>query len=616
MLRKTFMQIIILFGLIDCSGNTEHPAYRISGKIVPAIEGVVLTLSGEKTDFSITDTNGRYTLAGLEPGAYTVAPSHIEYIFSPQNRSVTLNTEDVAGVDFAATAIDEDLFSISGTITGDIRAGVSLKLSNGLSVTSNFEGEYSFSNVNNGFYTITPSLDGYTFVPVDRQVTVAEEDVVGVDFVVNQVDKYRLSGTISGEIQEGVSIHIAGIDTQTTNQDGEYQFSNLPPGDYTVYPTLAGYIFQPTSQKTTIEDNDISGIDFIAMSNRGPIVGSCPVFPADNPWNTPVDGLDLHPKSQNIIAKMPNKGLHLDFGAKYEGHLNGIPYHVVSGNQKLVNITYKGEGLSESYPGESDCGPMPIPSSATVENSPDWGMQNGSSDRHVIIVDIDNCVLYELYLAHMNPDGSWYCGGSAIFDLYSNSYRPMGWTSADAAGLPIFPGLVRWYEVENAIVNQGDLGHALRFTMMTTRGAFILPATHFASSNFDEYIPPMGMRFRLRADFDITTFSKKNKVLLRTLKKYGMILADNGGDWFISGVPNQKPCDPAETDCQGPSEGWSSDDFSEIKGNVFGNDFEVVNTGKEYSGDPGIVEAANEIEALVPIDCTPPWQTGLSCACY
>ncbi len=355
----------------------------------------------------------------------------------------------------------------------------------------------------------------------------------------------------------------------------------------------------------------------ITPPSVGPMIGNCPINPPDNPWNMRVDDLQVHPDSAQIIANMaPNKGLHRDWGPKWAGSLNGIPYHVVNAGQPMVDIFYGGPGVSEAYADESDCGPMPIPPDVTVEGATNWNTQDGEGDRHVLVIDVDACMLYELYLARPNGDGTWNCGTSAVYDLTSNDLRPMGWTSADAAGLPILPGLARWDEVENAVSVDGDFGHALRFTMETTRRAFILPATHFASSNTNPFVPPMGLQVRLKSDFDISGFSPKNQALLRTLKRYGMILADNGGDWFISGVPDEKPCDPGDADCTSTGGSWTSDEHEELKDNVHGRDFEIVWTGKTYVDWAGVEEAAAENPALQPVMCQPPMQTGLACACY
>lgn len=277
----------------------------------------------------------------------------------------------------------------------------------------------------------------------------------------------------------------------------------------------------------------------------GASLGGVRAFPDDNPWNRDVSTDPIDPNSDNLIASIGlSTGLHPDFGTVYDGHPNGIPYVVVAGNQPKISIS------SFDYADESDVGPYPIPDDAPIE-----GGSNSDGDRHVIIVDRDNFILYELYSAFFSA-GRWSAGSGAIFDLKTNTLRPAGWTSADAAGLPIFPGLVRYDEV----VEQGEIKHALRFTVQRSRRAYVSPARHFASSNTDANLPPMGMRVRLKQSFDISRFPASVQVILVGLKKYGMFVADNGSNWFISGAPDPR---------------WSDDDLATIR-NVHGSDFEVV----------------------------------------
>ena len=274
--------------------------------------------------------------------------------------------------------------------------------------------------------------------------------------------------------------------------------------------------------------------------------GDVAIFPDDNPWNQPVDKLKVHPKSEQYIGSIgANKGLHPDFGAPSNGIPSGIPYCFASKDQKRVPVKFE-------YPDESDPGPYPIPDDAPIEGGP-----KSDGDRHVLIIDPDGKKLYELF-SIFKTAGGWKAGSGAIFDLTSNRLRPAGWTSADAAGLPIFPGLVRHDEVE-----QGEIRHALRFTIVKSQRAYINPATHWASSSSDPNRPPMGLRLRLKADVDISHFPREDRVILQALKTYGMIVADNGSDWFITGAP-----DPH----------WDDDVLHQI-GKIKGHDFEAVDTG-------------------------------------
>ncbi len=277
----------------------------------------------------------------------------------------------------------------------------------------------------------------------------------------------------------------------------------------------------------------------------GPTLVGCPAFPADNIWNTRVDRLPVDGRSADYIATIgPDVGLHPDFGSgTWNGGPIGIPFAVVPGTQPPVPVSFE-------YVDESEPGPYPIPSDAPIEGGP-----ASSGDRHVLIVDRDRCRLYELYAAYPQPDGSWRAGSGAVFDLRSNALRPATWTSADAAGLPILPGLVRYEEVA-----AGAIRHALRFTASRTQRAYVWPARHYASSGTDPVLPPMGQRFRLKAGFDVSPFPTRVQVILAALKVYGLILADNGSNWFTSGVPDER---------------WDNDELHAL-GQVQGHDFEAV----------------------------------------
>mgnify|MGYP005854328003 FL=1 len=271
-----------------------------------------------------------------------------------------------------------------------------------------------------------------------------------------------------------------------------------------------------------------NGVDTRDLSGSSPRLTGCDVFPTDNVWNAAVDKLPVAEQSAAYVASIGiSAHLHADFGSgdwpSGSGSPIGIPYATVPGNQPRVAVTF-------DYDDESDPGPYPVPPDAPIE-----GGLESDGDRHVLIVDRDRCLLYELFYAYPQPDGSWQAGSGAVFDLKSNALRQAGWTSADAAGLSILPGLVRYEEVA-----AGEIKHALRFTAPKTRRAYVWPARHYASSLTGEQYPPMGQRFRLRADYDVSSFSPEVQVILRALKKYGMMLADNGSAWFISGVPDER----------------------------------------------------------------------------
>ena len=276
-------------------------------------------------------------------------------------------------------------------------------------------------------------------------------------------------------------------------------------------------------------------------------LGSCTVLPSDNPWNTDISAAPLNANSNNYIAQILADGpdfLHADFGG---GGAYGIPYVTVAGTEPKVPVTFV------DWPRESDPGPYPVPLGAPVE---------GGSDRHVIAVDRDHCVLYEMFNAWSRGD-HWDASNGAKFDLRSNALRPDTWTSADAAGLPIFAGLARYDEVAS-----GQINHALRVTFNQTQNGFIHPATHQASSSTNPNRPPMGLRLRLKAGYDISGFHGQARVILNALKKYGLINADNGTNWYVTGSSDSR---------------WDDNDLNQLK-TVPGSAFEVIDSGPILTG--------------------------------
>jgi hypothetical protein len=283
-------------------------------------------------------------------------------------------------------------------------------------------------------------------------------------------------------------------------------------------------------------------IALVGSTAGSPRLAGCPAFPASNPWNQRVDRLPLAKSSAAVVDSIgADTGLHPDFGSGLlDGAPIGIPITTVRAGVPRVRVSF-------DYADQSDRGPYPIPANVKIE---------GGGDRHALIVDSSTCTLYELYALQRGGRG-WHAGSGAIWSLRSNRVRPAGWTSADAAGLPIAPGLVRWSEVA-----AGHIDHALRFTVERTRRAYVYPARHYASDLTDPNLPPMGLRVRLRADYPIAGFPRQARIVLTALKRYGMIVADNGSSWYISGEPNAR---------------WSNDDLHTL-GRVPGSAFEVVNT--------------------------------------
>lgn len=276
-------------------------------------------------------------------------------------------------------------------------------------------------------------------------------------------------------------------------------------------------------------------------------------FPADSLWNTDISSAPVDPNSNAIINFIGSGiGVHADFGAgQYQGSTIGIPYLVVGAQQAPVTINFT------AYGSESDPGPMPIPVSAPIEGYPN----PGTGDRHVLVLDNSSCFLYELYSSYPQTS-TWNAASAAVWDLLSNEQRPYTWTSADAAGLPIFPGLARYDEV-----SAGQISHALRFTLQNSSAAFIPPASHWAANSGNANAAPMGMRMRLKASFNVSGFSAANQVILKALKKYGMIMADNGSNMYLSGAPDDR---------------WDNNDLQNL-GQVTTSDFEVLQMTPLYT---------------------------------
>jgi hypothetical protein len=287
----------------------------------------------------------------------------------------------------------------------------------------------------------------------------------------------------------------------------------------------------------------VAAVPALAMPSEAPHERGCPIFPASNPLNQDISRAPVDPRSAQYVASIgADVHLHADFGTPPS---YGIPYAVVGPHQPKVPIRFS------EYGEESDPGPYPVPPNAPVEGAGEAG------DRHVLVLQAGACRLYELYNARRRGAG-WEAGSGAVFNLRSNALRPEGWTSADAAGLPIFPLLVRYPEVK-----AGRIDHALRVTVPRTQRGYVHPATHFASSSSDPALPPMGLRLRLKASFPLTGFHGQALVVLRALKRYGLIVADNGSPWYITGAPDPR---------------WHDKDLDQLK-TVPGSAFEAVRTG-------------------------------------
>jgi hypothetical protein len=301
-------------------------------------------------------------------------------------------------------------------------------------------------------------------------------------------------------------------------------------------------------------DGPSPNVNPVNSPSDGPTVANCRVFPADNPWNLDVSGLPVHANSDAYIDSIGRETrLHPDFGTEWEGAPIGIPYTVVDASRADVPITYT------AYGDESDPGPMPIPPDVAIEGGPD-----SDGDRHTLVIDRDTCTLYELYRA-FPTDSGFEAESGTVWDLGVNEHHPEGCTSSDAAGLPVFPGLARYDEV----VEKKAVLHALRFTVARSQRGYIFPARHYASQNTDPNLPPMGLRVRMKASYDCSSLSSEVQVLCTGLKRFGMIVADNGSNWYVSGAPDSR---------------WNDDHLNDFKG-ITGDAFEVVDTGETIVTD-------------------------------
>jgi len=319
---------------------------------------------------------------------------------------------------------------------------------------------------------------------------------------------------------------------------------------------IACLLYQSTSTLPARANQDQPSLK--SANPNPPVIAGCTIFPAINIWNTPVDALPLAARSADWVNSIGRTtGFHMDFGSgTWDGGPIGIPYNVADATTPTYTFDFY-------YPDESDPGPYPIPANYQIE----WG-----SDHHILVVDSSTCTLYEIYDGSVDGSGNWSGGSGAIWNLNSNALRPAGWTSADAAGLPILPGLVRYDEIASGAIN-----HAIRFTASSTNG-YIWPARHLTTDDPTKpQIPPMGARFRLKASFNISTYPPVLQVILQAMKTYGIILADNGSNWYISGAPDQR---------------WD-DDMLHLLDAVTGDDFEAVDTSglmiDPNSGQAGLI---------------------------
>ncbi len=509
---------------VDLAGNIVTVT-AVNGNFVgtvPTATAPPATATATATGTSIPPTATATATATLTPTPRTPTPTPSPTAKPPTATPVPATTTPGVG-------------TINGTVKYEKRtsqAGILVTLlaggptgANVAQKTTAADGVFQFANVAAGNYAIIVSASGYLGAVYTFGVNAAGITLNTVTLLAGNADGNGAIDLVdAGMIGANYKLTVPpGPASADFNGDGAINLVDL---------VMVGKNFGSTTQ--TITGPTVS-------ASSGPTIANCPVFPADNPWNQVVSGLAVHPNSANFIASINStkQFLHADFGSD---PTYGIPYVVVNGSQPKVPITFT------AYGDESDPGPYPIPANAPVE---------AGGDRHVLTIDGDNCMLYEMFGAAYNGSG-WNADSGAVFNFRSNALRTLGWTSADAAGLPIFPGLVRYDEIQAGVIN-----HALRFTVQDSQHAYILPATHFASSSTNPNLPPMGLRVRLKASFDISGYTGASKIILQALKTYGMIVADNGSSWFISGATDSR---------------WNDTDLNQLKG-VPGSAFEAVNTG-------------------------------------
>ncbi len=570
-MKRILLQLAALFAmslaLVACGGGSETVATPPTGSTptIGAFGASPATITvGQSTTLNWSTTDA--TSVSISPGvgsvtgsSTAVAPtSTTVYTLtatnsngsSTANATVTVNAGSGGSAPTIAsfTASPASIQSgQSSTLSWSVSNATSLSIAGIGAVTGTSR---SVSPTSTTTYTLTATnSNGSTTANATVTVTTGSAPTIATFTATPSTITSGQSSTLSWSVSNASSLSISGIGTVTGTS------RSVSPTTTTTYTLTAtnGNGNATASATVTVGTGSTSWTyGSMAAANLGigaNLNGAVP-FPANNAWNTDISSAPVDPNSANIIASIGNTTtLHADFGAGlYNGAKIGIPYIVVPGSQTLVTINFN------AYGDESDPGPYPIPPNAPVEGEPNAG------DRHVLVIDRDNNRLYELGNGYKQTDNSWLAYVGAIFHLDSNNVRPggqAGWTSADAAGLPIFPGLVRYDEATS-----GTIPHALRFTVQTSRKAYVPPATHWASSNTSANLPPMGMRVRLKSSFVIpSNFSTEGKAILQAMKKYGMLMADNGGNWFISGAPDER---------------WDNDALRTELGSVKGSDFEVI----------------------------------------
>jgi hypothetical protein len=504
------------------------------------------------------------SLAGLQAGCAAVSGSHTSHV--PPSNPPTSGNIQVSVAPNPANVRAGSSQQFTATVTGTTNSGVTWSVNNiaggnSSNGTIDSSGNYAAPATLPSPDTITiqasssadPSASG------SSNVTLLNPTPVLSSINPTSINVGPLSLTVTGSnFLSGSQILLAGIPLATTYISATQLTAT---GTLATVGIFAVSVSNPNPGQSTSSSINLqvtsstqaSACSGMAVGAGGSLNGFRP-FPANNAWNQDISASPVDPNSGSYINFIGTTvPVHPDFGSgQFQGSSIGIPYSVVDSSQSPVNI------LFNAFGDESDPGPMPIPANANIEGYPN----PGTGDRHVLVLDNNNCWLYELYGSSVNADGSWNAGSAAVWDLQSYTQRPLTWTSADAAGLPIFPGLIRYDEAAN-----GQIAHAIRFTLQHSTAAFVQPATHWASNSSAQFAAPMGMRLRLKSNFDISGFSATNQVILKALKQYGMIMADNGSSMYISGAPDDR---------------WDNNDLHNLT-TLSASDFEVVALGTVYT---------------------------------
>lgn len=508
-MRRSSLTLFCLLGLLQagCAAvrsetNTQQPPRQVQVSVSPNPANV---RAGSSQQFTATVTGS-------------------------SNSAVTWSVNNVAGGRFSNGTINS---------TGNYVAPASLPSPNTITIQATSAADSSASGSSDvTLLNPTPILGAIN--PTSINVGALSIAVTGSNFLSNSQVLFAGVPLTTAYVS---ATQLTATGTASTIGIFAVSVSNPSPGQ----STSSSINLQVTS---TTQASACSGM---AVGAGASLNGFRP-FPANNAWNQDISASPVDPNSANYInfigATIP---VHSDFGSgQYQGSYMGIPYSVVDSSQSPVNIVFN------AYGDESDPGPMPVPANANIEGYPN----PGSGDRHVLVLDNNNCWLYELYGSSANTDGTWNAGSAAVWDLQNYTQRPLTWTSADAAGLPIFPGLIRYDEAAS-----GQIAHAIRFTLQHSAAAFVQPATHWAANSSAQFAAPMGMRLRLKSSFDISSFSATNQVILKALRQYGMIMADNGSSMYISGAPDDR---------------WDNNDLHNLS-TLTASDFEVVTLGTVYA---------------------------------